>query len=26
LYRFAGNERVQLVTAYPPLAIVPLFE
>lgn len=25
LYRFAGNERVQLVTAYPPLAIVPLF-
>jgi hypothetical protein len=26
LYRFAGNERVQLVTAYPPLAIVPLFD
>jgi hypothetical protein len=26
LYRFAGNERVQVVTAYPPLAIVPLFE
>jgi hypothetical protein len=26
LYRFAGNERAQLVTAYPPLAIVPLFE
>jgi hypothetical protein len=26
LYRFAGNERGQLVTAYPPLAIVPLFE
>ncbi|THC44928.1 hypothetical protein [Massilia sp. Mn16-1_5] len=26
LYRFGGNERVQLVTAYPPLAIVPLFE
>ncbi|MFC5480621.1 hypothetical protein [Massilia suwonensis] len=26
LYRFAGSERVQLVTAYPPLAIVPLFE
>ena len=26
LYRFAGNERVQLVTSYPPLAIVPLFE
>lgn len=25
-YRFAGNERVQVVTAYPPLAIVPLFE
>jgi len=25
-YRFAGSERVQLVTAYPPLAIVPLFE
>lgn len=26
LYRFAGNERVQLVTSYPPLAIVPLFD
>lgn len=26
LYRFAGKERAQLVTAYPPLAIVPLFE
>lgn len=26
LYRFGGNERVQLVTAYPPLAIVPLFD
>jgi len=26
LYRFGGNERVQLVTADPPLAIVPLFE
>jgi hypothetical protein len=25
-YRFAGNERGQLVTAYPPLAIVPLFD
>lgn len=26
LYRFNGTEKVQLVTAYPPLAIVPLFE
>lgn len=26
LYRFGGNERVQLVTGYPPLAIVPLFD
>ncbi|MGJ9419370.1 hypothetical protein ACHAC9_16660 [Massilia sp. CMS3.1] len=26
LYRFAGSERGQLVTSYPPLAIVPLFE
>ncbi|KQQ86745.1 hypothetical protein [Massilia sp. Leaf139] len=26
LYRFAGNEKVQLVTSYPPLAIVPLFD
>lgn len=26
LYRFGGSDKVQLVTAYPPLAIVPLFE
>jgi hypothetical protein len=26
LYRFGGAERVQLITANPPLAIVPLFE
>jgi hypothetical protein len=26
LYRFAGAERAQLITAHPPLAIVPLFE
>ena len=26
LYRFAANERGRLVTSYPPLAIVPLFE
>jgi hypothetical protein len=26
LYRFTGSEKVQLVTAYPPLAIVPFFE
>ncbi len=26
LYRFTGSEKVQLVTAYPPLAIVPVFE
>lgn len=26
VYRFAGAERGQLVTAHPPLAIVPLFD
>jgi hypothetical protein len=26
LYRFGGAERAQLITAHPPLAIVPLFD